>query len=105
MSLVILICCLLRVIVRKKMMTIKSPIISTKRKFEKVSKPSMVAKSVRGSGMMAIIIKARGRRSQATEILIDIEFLLIQKAIKRKRMIAEMIISICRLVMMFPPKT
>ncbi len=45
--------------------------MTTKRKLEKVSKPSQEAKAAKGSGKMAMMMKTKGKRSQAREILID----------------------------------
>jgi len=104
-SLVILVCCLLRLIVRKKQIMTSSPMIIRKRKFEKVSKPSQLAKRAIGSGKIAMTIKTIGRSSQATELLIDIEFFLRKTAIRINKTMAAMVISIWRLVIFFPSET
>ena len=88
--------------VRKKLIMIKSAMIMTKRKLEKVSKPSHAAKSERGWGRMAIMTKTMGRSNQATELFMDIEFFFMQIAMTMKRIIAAMVISICKLLI-FPP--
>ena len=88
--------------VRKKQMTSRSAMIITKIKLESVSKPSRWANCSRGSGKMAIIMKTRGRRSQAIELLIDMEFLRRLKKIRMRRIRAAMDTSIWILVMWTP---
>lgn len=65
-----------------------------KRKFEKVSNPSQVAKLERGSGKIAIMMKAIGNNNQATELLMDIELRLRKTKIKINSAIAAIVISI-----------
>lgn len=74
----------------------------TKIKLDGVSKPSQAAKSVIGFGKIATMMKAIGRSNQATELLIDMEFLLRQIMIKINRMMAATVISICKLVIFSP---
>lgn len=74
----------------------------TKMKLERVSKPSEWASCSRGFGKIAIMIKARGRRSQAIELLIDIEFLRRPKNIRKRSMSAAIDTSIWILVMLTP---
>lgn len=82
-------------------MMIRRAIIARKMKFERVSKPSQLAKIFIGSGKIAMRMKAIGSNSQATELLIDMEFFLrLIIMITRKRR-ARILISICNLSIVF----
>ena len=80
----------------------KSAIIITNMKFASVSKPSQFAKASNGFGKIAIIMKTRGRSSQAIEFLMDIVFLRRLKKMRMRRMRVAMDISIWILVMRSP---
>lgn len=77
----------------------------TKMKLAKVSKPSQLAKSEKGPGKVAMIMKTIGRSSQATEFLIDMELRLREMIIMSKSINAAIVISTCRLVMAISPET
>ncbi len=87
---------------RRKQIKINKAIMITKIKLEGISKPSQVAKSVMGFGKIATMMNAIGRSSQATELLMDIEFLFRQIIIKINRMMAATVISIRKLVIFSP---
>lgn len=70
------------------------PMMMTKMKFASVSKPSQLAKASSGFGKMAMIIKARGRISQAMEFLMDMDFLRRLRKMRARRMRAAMNTSI-----------
>ena len=55
-------------------MMMRSAITTKKMKFESVSNPSQLEKTVRGSGKRAIKRKTMGNRSHAMEFLIEIVF-------------------------------
>ncbi len=76
--------------------------MTTKMKLENVSKPSQVDRLAKGSGKIATMMKMRGKRSQAREILMDIWLRFRAKRMKKRRVRAAIVISICRLVI-FPP--
>lgn len=78
--------------------------ITTKIKFEKVSKPSQLEKLVSGPGKIAMMINTIGKSSQATEFLTEIELRFRPVVIRISSNMAAIIISICRLVMFFSPK-
>ena len=81
------------VIVRKKQSTMRRAMTIRKMKLEVVSKPSQLARAAIGSGKMAMMTKTIGRSSQATELLMDIEFLLRQMIIRISKMRAAITIS------------
>ena len=70
------------------------PIMMTKMKFARVSNPSQLAKASRGFGKMAMMMKTRGRMSQAMEFLMDMEFLRRLRKMRTRRMRAAMDTSI-----------
>ncbi|MDO4398746.1 MAG: hypothetical protein Q4C24_00400 [Candidatus Saccharibacteria bacterium] len=80
--------------VRKKQMIMSRAMITMKMKLERVSNPSHLEKEVSGSGKIAMMTKITGSRSQARELLMDIEFFLRLRTIKTKRTSAAMDISI-----------
>ena len=80
--------------VRKKQRMSKRAIVITKIKLEGVSKPREWARKSIGPGKMAIIIKAKGRSNQATDIFTDMEFLRRLLMIKMRRMRAAIETSI-----------
>lgn len=90
------------VAVRKKHIISNRAIMITKMKLERVSNPSMWANCSRGSGKIATTIKRSGRRSQVTELLIDIKFLRRLKSIKKRSTRAAIDTSIRMLVMLIP---
>ena len=81
----------------------RRPITTTKIKFANVSKPSQLEKAAIGSGITAIIIKTIGKRSQATEFLIEIELCFKPSMISISNIIVATNISICKLLI-FSPK-
>lgn len=99
MSLVIWDCCLLTEIVKKKQMSMSRAMVIRKMKLDKVSKPNQLARAVNGSGKMATTIKMIGKKSQATEFLMDMELRLRHIIIKTSKTRAAIVISIWRLVM------
>lgn len=101
-SLVISDCWRLMVVVRKKQITTNRPIIIRKMKLERTSNPRVCESESMGPGKIAMIKNARGSSNQATEFLMDMEFLRRLKIIIAKRMIEAIAISICNLSM-FPP--
>ena len=89
--------------VRKKQMMISRAMMATKMKLARVSKPSHLAKASIGEGKMAMMMKTRGRRSQAMEFLMDMRFLAKQMMMRINKMMAAIDISIWRLVMTLNP--
>ena len=96
------VCCLLIVIVWKKVKIIRSAIAIKKMKLARVSKPRKSETFAMDSGNIAINKKTIGRSSQAIELLTDMEFLRTEKMIKINRMIVAIVISIWILVIFFP---
>lgn len=88
--------------VRKKQRTIREPIMTRKIKLDKVSKPSQLARAARGSGKMATTRQMIGRRSQATELLMEKEFFLRDIIMTINRTMAATAISSWILII-FPP--
>lgn len=86
-------------------MIISSAITMRKIKLERVSKPSQLDNIVSGSGNIAISRNTIGKRSHAIEFLIEIVFFLRDVTIIINNSIVAMVISICMLVMFFPPET
>lgn len=86
-------------------MMMSRAIMTTKMKLESVSKPSQWASVLMGSGKMAMMAKAKGRRSQASEIRIDIEFLRRLRMMKTSSINAAIDTSIWMLVMMITSYT
>ena len=74
----------------------------TNMKLARVSKPSQLAKASSGFGKIAMMMKTKGRRSQAMEFLMDIEFLRRLRKMRTRRMRAAMETSIWMLVMWAP---
>ncbi len=89
-------------IVRKKQMRKRIPMRTTKKKLDGASNPSQPENLASGSGKMAIIRQASGRRSQAREFLMDKEFFFKKIKIKANEKTAATDISIWRLVIFFP---
>ena len=74
-------------------------------KFEKISNPRKCDKSSMGFGKTAMIRNTIGRRSQAMEFLMDIEFLRRLSMIIRKKNNDAIDIKICNLVMCSPSES
>lgn len=68
--------------------------ITTKMKLEKVSKPSHLERTVRGSGKIAIMRKTTGSKSHAMELLMEMVFFLSEIMISNSKRMVAMIISI-----------
>ena len=91
--------------VRKKQMMMRSAMITTKMKLEKVSKPSHLENAVRGSGKIEIMRKTIGSKSHAMELLMEMVFFLSETMISSSRRMVATIISICRLVIFTPSES
>ena len=89
--------------VSEKQTKINDAIATRKIKFDKASNPSHLANDSRGPGIMAIMINMTGKRSHATEFLMDKEFFFRLIIMTSSKKTAAIDISICMLVIFPPP--